>query len=148
MINNCVESPTGRNTETLSKQRDNEKGEKEEEEEISKTISVIPLTVNRWPGLVNSARGKESPLSRERMVSRTLFLSPPLHPSSQRRPLFIPVTIGRNRGVYTTNRYGREETMANETKGGEKIERVEQEEEEEEVEEGLAHDGTTDNCVK
>lgn len=38
--------------------------------------------------------------------------------------------------------------MANETKGGEKIERVEQEEEEEEVEEGLAHDGTTDNCVK
>lgn len=57
--------------------RDNEKGEKEEEEEISKTISVIPLTVNRWPGLVNSARGKESPLSRERMVSRTLFLSPP-----------------------------------------------------------------------
>lgn len=85
-------------------------------------------------------------LSRERMVSRTLFLSP-LHPSSQRRPLFIPVTIGRNRGVYTTNRYGREETMANETKGGEKIERVEQEEEEE-VEEGLAHDGTTDNCVK
>lgn len=83
------------------------------------------------------------------MVSRTLFLSPLLHPSSQRRPLFIPVTIGRNRGVYTTNRYGREETMANETKGGEKIERVEQEEEEEEeVEEGLAHDGTTDNCVK
>lgn len=38
--------------------------------------------------------------------------------------------------------------MANETKGGEKIERVEQEEEEEEMEEGLAHDGTTDNCVK
>lgn len=76
------------------------------------------------------------------------FLPFPLHPSSQRRPLFIPVTIGRNRGVYTTNRYGREETMANETKGGEKIERVEQEEEEEEVEEGLAHDGTTDNCVK
>lgn len=38
--------------------------------------------------------------------------------------------------------------MANETKGGEKIERVEQEEEEEKVEEGLAHDGTTDNCVK
>lgn len=56
---------------------------------------------------------------------------------------FHSVTIGRNRGVYTTNRYGREETMANETKGGEDRTGGGGG-----MEEGLAHDGTTDNYVK
>lgn len=142
MMNNGVESPTGRNTETLSMR---EKGEKERRRrrrrKISKTISVIPLTVNRRPRLVNSG-GKESPLSGERAVSQTPFLPPP--PFLSTPTAFHSVTIGRNRGVYATNRYGREETMANETKGGEDRTSGAGGG----VEEGLAHDGTTDNCVK